>query len=61
MDENHQEFLKFLDARIVAKRRTLEDTPPHSSYRKELSLQLAEMLEVRKAFARMCGGNGSEI
>lgn len=60
MDGCKQEFLKFLEARIAAKRRMLDESTRHSSYHKELSLQLAELLEIRKAFVRMCGGIGPE-
>jgi hypothetical protein len=60
MDGCNQEFRIFLEARIAAKRRTMDEAPRHSSYHKELSLQLAELLEVREAFVRICGGTGPE-
>ena len=60
MDGCKQEFRKFLEARITAKRRMLDEAPRQSSYHKELSLQLAELLELRKAFVSMCGGTGPE-
>ena len=60
MDGCKQEFRKFLEARIAAKRRMLDEATRHSSYHKELFLQLAELLEVRKAFVRICGGSCTE-
>jgi|GEM_PF-3509219 len=58
MDGCKQEFLIFLEARIAAKRRMLDEATRHSSYHKELSRELAELLEFRKVFVRMCGGIG---